>query len=169
LSLLLLSSELSDAILSRLTPATTLSVELLLLLGPPGVWGGVYKGRGPEAPDPAAVMEGTLLIEGVGLFMTGTAFWSGTCAKLDCVAALEADMLRAGETGRAGWEKGDGDGAGGGAIVPLLLFDWFESWRAIIAGTAGIVVGVACGVDAAELALATEMGVGVCRAMLGGG
>jgi hypothetical protein len=85
------------------------------------------------------------------------------------VAALEADMLRAGETGRAGWEKGDGDGAGGGAIVPLLLFDWFESWRAIIAGIAGIVVGVACGVDAAELALATEMGVGVCRAMLGGG
>jgi hypothetical protein len=141
-----LSSELSDATLSRLTPATTLKVELLLLLDPPGVCGGVNKGRGPEALEPAAVMEGTLLIEGVGLFMTGTAFWSGTCAKLDCVAA-----------------------AGGGAIVPLLLFDWFESWRAIIAGTAGIVVGVACGVDAAELALATEMGVGVCRAMLGGG
>jgi hypothetical protein len=114
-------------------------------------------------------MEGTLLMEGVGLFMTGTAFWSGTCAKLDWVAALEADMLRAGDTGRAGWENGEGDGAGGGAIVPLLLlFDWFEGCRAI-AGTAGIVVGVACGVDAAELALATEMGVGVCRAMLGGG
>jgi hypothetical protein len=79
-------------------------------------------------------------------------------------------MLRAGETGRAGWENGEGDGAGGGAIVPLLLllFDWLEGCRAI-AGTAGIVVGVACGVDAAELALATEMGVGVCRAMLGGG
>ena len=30
-------------------------------------------------------------------------------------------------------------------------------------------VGVACGVEAAELALATDMGVGVCRAMLGGG
>jgi hypothetical protein len=74
LSLLLLSSELSEAMLSRLTPATTLKVELLLLLGPPGVCGGVNSGKGPEAPEPAAVMEGTLLIEGVGLFMTGTAF-----------------------------------------------------------------------------------------------
>jgi hypothetical protein len=60
--------------LSRLTPATTPKVELLLWLGPPGVCGGVNKGRGPEAPEPAAVMEGTLLMEGVGLFMTGTAF-----------------------------------------------------------------------------------------------
>lgn len=83
------------------------------------------------------------------------------------MAALEADMLRAGETGRAGCEKGEAEGAGGGAIVPLL-FDWFDGCRAI-AGTAGTVVGVACGVEAAELALATEMGVGVCRAMLGCG
>lgn len=75
-------------------------------------------------------------------------------------------MLRAGETGRAGCEKGEADGAGGGAIVPL--FPWFDDCRAI-AGTAGVVVGVACGVEAAELALATDMGVGVCRAMLGCG
>jgi len=161
------SSELSDATLSRLTPATAPGFEPLLLLGPPGVCGGVNKGRGPDAPEPAAVMEGTLLMEGVGLFITGGAFWSGGCAKLDCVAALEADMLRAGETGRAGCENGDGEGAGGGAIVPLLL-DWFEGCLAI-AGTAGAVVGVACGVEAAEFALATEMGVGVCRAMLGCG
>jgi hypothetical protein len=38
-----------------------------------------------------------------------------------------------------------------------------------MAGTAGTVVGVACGVEAAEFALATEMGVGVCRAILGCG
>lgn len=38
-----------------------------------------------------------------------------------------------------------------------------------MAGTVGTVVGVACGVEAAEFALATEMGVGVCRAILGCG
>jgi hypothetical protein len=113
------SSEVSGATLSRFTPATAPKLEPLLLLGPPGVCGGVNKGKGPDVPEPAAVIEGTLLIEGVGLFITGGAFWSGGCAKLDCVAALEADMLRAGEAGRAGCEKGDGEGAGGGAIVPL--------------------------------------------------
>lgn len=163
------SSGISDATLSRFTPATAIAPRLwpLLLLGPPGVCGGVNKGREPDGPEPAAVVEGTLLITGVGLFITGGAFWSGGCAKLDCVAALEADMLRAGEAGRAGCENGDGEGAGGGAIV-LLLFDWFEGCLAI-AGTAGTVVGVACGVEVAEFALATEIGVGVCRAMLGGG
>jgi hypothetical protein len=83
------------------------------------------------------------------------------------VAALDVDMLRAGETGRAGCENGEAGGAGGGAIMPLL-FVWLEGCR-VIAGTAGTVVGVACGVEAAELALATEIGVGVCRDMLGGG
>jgi hypothetical protein len=109
-------------------------------------------------------MEGMLLIDGVGLFIAGGGFWSGGCAKL---VVLEADMLRAGEAGRAGCENGEGDGAGGGAIVLLLL--WFEDWRAIIAGSAGTVVGVACGVDVAELALATEMGAGVWRGAFGGG
>jgi len=120
----------------------------------------VNRGKELAALEPAAVMEGTLLMEGVGLFIAGGGFWSGGCAKL---AALEADMLRAGEAGRAGCENGEGDGAGGGAIELLLL--WFEDWRAI-AGTAGTVVGVAWGVDAAELALATEMGAGVWRAGL---
>lgn len=74
---LLPSSEVSEATLSRLTPATTpeaLLIEPLLWLGPPGVWGGVTKGKAPDAPEPAAVIEGTLLMEGVGLFMTGGAF-----------------------------------------------------------------------------------------------
>ena len=76
-------------------------------------------------------------------------------------------MLRAGEAGRAGCENGEGEGAGGGAMALLLL--WFEDWRAIIAGSAGTVVGVACGVDVAELALATEIGAGVWRGAFGGG
>lgn len=122
------------------------------------------KGKELETFEPAAVMDGMLLMEGVGLFMTGSGFWSGGCAKL---AELEADMLRAGEAGRAGCEKGEGDGAGGGAIVLLLL--WFEDWRAIVAGSAGTVVGVACGVEVAELALATEMGAGVWRGTFGCG
>lgn len=112
------SSDVSEATLSRLTPATTpdalLIDPLLLWPDPPGVCGGVTRGK---APEPAAVIEGTLLIEGVGLFMAGGAFWSGGWAKL---AALDADMLRAGDAGRAGCEKGEGDGAGGGAIVPLF-------------------------------------------------
>lgn len=71
---LLLSSEVSEATLSRLTPATAPEVTLLLALGPPGVCGGVNKGKGPALLEPAAVMEGTLLMDGVGLFMTGGAF-----------------------------------------------------------------------------------------------
>jgi len=69
------SSGVSDATLSRLTPATEAKLgPLLFLLGPPGVCGGVNNGRGPDAPEPAAVIEGTLLMEGVGLFITGGAF-----------------------------------------------------------------------------------------------
>lgn len=112
---LLPSSDVSDAMLSRFTPATVLPRPEF-----PGVCGGVKSGNWPAAVEPAAAREGTLLIEGVGLFITSTAFWSGGCAKLDWVAALEADMLRAGEAGRAGCVKGDGDGTGGGAIVLLL-------------------------------------------------
>ena len=64
-------------------------------------------------------------------------------------------MLRAGEAGRMLGVKGEGDGFGGSGT---------EGWR----GTDGTpdsgagAVGVACGVEAAELALATEMGAGVC-------
>lgn len=159
------SSDVSEAMLSRFTPATPealLMEPLLPVAEPPGVWGGV----GPKVYEPAAAMDGTLLMEGVGLFMAGGAFWSGGWAKLDCVAALEADMLRAGEAGRAGFVKGDADGAGGGAIEPLLLAG-FEGCLEI-AGTAGAAVGVACGVEAAEFARATEIGVGVCRTVLTG-
>lgn len=82
---------------------------------------------------------------------------------------LEVDMLRAGDAGRAAAVNGDGEGAGGGAIVTLL--GGFDGWRDIAEGIAGAdaVVGVACGVDAAEFAFATEIGVGVCREALGGG
>lgn len=79
------------------------------------------RGRELGTFDPAAVIEGILLMDGVGLFMAGGGFWSGGCAKL---AELEADMLRAGDAGRTGCVKGDGDGAGGGAIVLALL--WFD-------------------------------------------
>lgn len=50
--------------------------------------------------EPAAARDGSELIDGVGLFMTGGAFWSGTRAKLASVAMLEADMLLAGLAGR---------------------------------------------------------------------
>ena len=43
--------------------------------------------------DPAAAREGMELNDGVGLFITGGAFWSGTQAKLASVAMLEDDML----------------------------------------------------------------------------
>ena len=66
--------------------------------------------------------------------------------------------------------KGDGEGAGGGAIVPLLM-GGFDDCRDIGWGIAGAVaaVGVACGVDAAELALPIEIGVGVCLDTAAGG
>lgn len=84
--------------------------------------------------EPAAASEGMELNDGVGLFMTGGAFWSGTRAKLASVAMLEADMLRAGLAGLPPTDpgtlvKGDGDAAAtrGGAGVALevggLLLD----------------------------------------------
>jgi hypothetical protein len=78
----------------------------------------VNKGKELETFEPAAVMEGMLLIDGVGLFMAGGGFWSGGWAML---VVLEADMLRAGDAGRAGCENGEGEGAGGGAIALLML------------------------------------------------
>jgi hypothetical protein len=37
----------------------------------------VNRGKELETFEPAAVIEGMLLMEGVGLFMTGSGFWSG--------------------------------------------------------------------------------------------
>lgn len=69
-------------------------------------------------------------------------------------------MLRAGEAGRTAPAKGDGDGPGGGT-KPLEV-GWPEGGR-VDDGTGGgtTVVGVACGVEAAELAFAIEIGAGV--------
>ena len=102
-------------------------------------------------------------MEGVGLFVTA-AFWSGALAKEEAsVPMLDVDMLLAGDAGRAEAVNGDAEGLGGASMLPET-----EGWREAcegwdgIAGTAGVRVGVACGVDAAELALATEIGAGVC-------
>lgn len=120
--------------------------------------------------DPVAATEGIDDMDGVGLFITNVAFWSGARAKLASVLMLEADILLAGEAGRpdaalTAAVKGDGDGLKKPAAVPADA----EGWRGTagtVGGPAGAVaaVGVACGVDAAELALAlaTEMGAGVC-------
>lgn len=74
-------------------------------------------------------------------------------------------MLRAGDAGRTAAEKGDGDGFGGfgGAGVGLVML--CDDGCRGKDGTVGAVgaVGVACGVEAAELAFATEIGAGVCR------
>lgn len=106
-------------------------------------------------------MEGMLPIDGVGLFIGGGAFWSG-----GCVPTLEVDMLRAGDAGRAAAVNGEGEGAGGGAIVPLV--GGLEGWRDMAAADAA--VGVACGVEAADaFAFATEIGVGVCLEAPAGG
>ena len=113
--------------------------------------------------EPAAATDGMKPIEGVGLFMTCTAFWSGTRAKLASVAMLDADMLLAGEAGLTADVKGDGDGFRMVGVLPCE-----DIWRTI-AGMRGAdtgaepVVGVASGVDTVELAVAIEMGVGVCR------
>lgn len=77
-------------------------------------------------------------------------------------------MLRAGEAGRAALVKGEAEGAGGGAIELPLFGGGLEGCLGR-AGTAGAAVGVAWGVEAAEFALATEMGVGVCRTVFGAG
>jgi hypothetical protein len=82
--------------------------------------------------EPAAATDGSEVRLGAGLFIAGGAFWSGARAKLDSVAILDADMLRAGDAGRGADVKGEGDGCaiGGGAGVALCE----EGWRAI-AGT----------------------------------
>lgn len=54
----------------------------------------------PGLDEPAAASEGKGVMDGVGLFITGGAFWSGTRAKLASVAMLETDMLLAGLAGR---------------------------------------------------------------------
>ena len=82
-------------------------------------------------------------------------------------------MLRAGEAGRIEGVNGDGDWAGyaagsdGGALFEIEVDDG----RAIdgiggCASVAEVAVGVACGVDAAEFAFATEIGAGVCLSLL---
>ena len=82
--------------------------------------------------DPAAATEGIALNDGVGLFMAGSAFWSGTRAKLASVAMLEADMLRAGDAGRA--EKVDGEPAGFRMAVLLIGLVWPDGGRGIAGG-----------------------------------
>ena len=79
-------------------------------------------------------------------------------------------MLRAGDAGRAAAVNGDGEGAGRGAILPLVI-SGFDGWRDIADRFDGAdaAVGVACGVDAAELAFATDIGVGVCLDTPAGG
>lgn len=123
--------------------------------------------------DPAAAREGMELNDGVGLFMTGGAFWSGTRAKLASVAMLDADMLRAGLAGLPPTDpgtlvKGDGDAAatGGGAGVALEIGGLLLDAGRGMGGTEPCVgaaepVGVGCGVDAAEFAFATDIGAGL--------
>ena len=113
------------------------------------------------------MFDGTEPMLGVGLFITGRAFWSGARAKDASVPMLEALMLLAGDAGRAEGVKGEGLGFAGAAV----LLDKGScrgtdgtAGASIGAETAFAVVGVACGVDTAELALAIEMGVGVCFA-----
>lgn len=67
--------------------------------------------------EPVAAMGGRDDNDGVGLFIAGGAFWSGARAKLASVPMLEADMLRAGDAGRAAGVKGDCEGFAGGALL----------------------------------------------------
>lgn len=82
-------------------------------------------------------------------------------------------MLRAGDAGRAAGVKGEGDGFGfvSGAVLDT------DGWRGID-GTGGgnapaelaeEAVGVAWGVEAAEFALGTEIGAGVCLSLFAEG
>ena len=78
-------------------------------------------------------------------------------------------MLRSGEGLRAADVNGEGDGW---RKAGVLLCD--DGCRANV-GMMGPVlvadptVGIACGVDAAEFVIATEIGVGVCREAAGTG
>lgn len=111
--------------------------------------------------EPAAATDGMEPMLGVGLDIITEPFWSATRAKLASVAMLEADILRAGDAGRAALVKGEGDGW---CRAGVLFCDGCRT----IAGTGGaavgadVAVGVACGVEAAEFATPTEMGAGVC-------
>ena len=114
-------------------------------------------------------MDGMEPIDGVGLFITCSAFWSGAFAKLDSVPTLEIDILRAGEAGRAAGVKGEGEGFGlvcGGLLDGCRGKDGTAGGGATVAEAA---VGVAWGVVAAEFAFATDIGVGVCLAFAEGG
>lgn len=100
--------------------------------------------------EPAAARPGTDPMEGVGLFMTGGGFWSGTLAKLASVAILDCDMLLAGDVGRppvsigcAG--NGDGDAAckaGVGWALGGLLVEGARACDAGACETAAEPVGV---------------------------
>ena len=84
---------------------------------------------------------------------------------------LEADILRAGLAGLAAGVKGEGEGL---VFIPAIVAVDADCWRGID-GTGGgntpppefaeEAVGVACGVDAAELAFGTEIGAGVWRSL----
>lgn len=125
---------------------------------------------GRFAIDPAAATDGREVILGVGLFITGGAFWSGTRAKLASVVMLEVDMLRAGETGLGADAKGEGDGFGrvGAGVFCCDGCRGSDGAKGAEIG-AEVAVGVACGVDAAEFAFATEIGCGACRGVLAAG
>jgi hypothetical protein len=84
---------------------------------------------------------------------------------------LEADMLRAGDAGRAAEAEVKGDGEGLGRAGVLLCEDGCRCMAGSSDAEIGAVaaVGVACGVEAAELALAIEIGVGVCLLAVGTG
>lgn len=100
--------------------------------------------------EPAAASPGTDPMEGVGLFMTGGGFWSGTLAKLASVAILDCDMLLAGDAGRpllrtgcAG--NGDGDAAcraGVGWALGGLLVEGARAGGADACDTVADPVGV---------------------------
>lgn len=97
-------SSCSDVLLTLDSRFRVVAAKLALVLVAPLVWfcpgvcGGVKSGTADD--EPAAASDGTELIDGVGLFITGGGFWSGTRAKLASVAMEDADMLLAGLAGR---------------------------------------------------------------------
>ncbi len=124
----------------------------------------------PPALEPVAAIGGRELIDGVGLFITGGAFWSGARAKLASVPMLDADMLRAGDAGLTGAENGEGEGLSCGGLLEIDdLRGRGSNGGGGATEFAEVAVGVACGVEAAELALLTEIGAGVCFSLLAEG